>query len=198
MQIPDVGVLSPGYKTLSVLNGGAAQCCTFCAAESGACAAWSFVVASGECSLYGEAQSAVPAPGRIYGRSGTLTRRAWTTMPQWLTQVRAAGFYLRAVWGRETDFSDCIRDSTVGARRLRERSFTRKKAATALHHGMVLAPACHRFRCGSLHSRSHSYLAEATASIASLMLHQDPVSWTQGINGSMAAVNGLAPMRNCP
>ena len=27
---------------------------------------------------------------------------------------------------------------------------------------------------------------------------QDPVSWTQGINGSMAAVNGIAPMRPCP
>jgi hypothetical protein len=44
LQIPGMGITEPGraYKTLPVLFGGAGQCCTYCAAQNGSCAAWTF------------------------------------------------------------------------------------------------------------------------------------------------------------
>ena len=186
-----MGVLSPGYKTLSVLDGGAAQCCSFCTAEGDACASWSFVVASGACSLYANEAPAVPAPGRIYGRTGNLTRRGWTTMPQWLTQVRCAVWWV----SQSTSLRPLV-TSMAGARPPLARSSTPRKEGTGLHPGTARAPACRRFRC--VPARDGKNLLTTATGTSEPTCFQDPVSWTQGINGSMAAVNGIAPMRNCP
>jgi hypothetical protein len=105
-ETPDRGITGRHYKQLTVLNGGAAQCCTFCTAENGTCAAWTYEVSSGVCSLHSNPNGDAPAKGYIFGRCGRLDRRGWTSLPQWFTEH---GWLTAGTGTTSCDGFDCLR-----------------------------------------------------------------------------------------
>ena len=83
VELPGVLYLDATYASFNVTQdwGGAGQCCTFCQADA-ACAAWVYREALGSCHLKRTATQPAAAQGAIAGLRGTLSQRAWTTLPQ--------------------------------------------------------------------------------------------------------------------